>query len=109
MKLERINPLFHAGIDLILAMPIHSIKNGMNGTSSDGRSQGIWPMIVIIGSFTAGRCLLMWLGEQITEFGIETAYPSFCSSVSCRASEQPLKMFQAHLRVAAPWWALLLL
>lgn len=31
---------------------------------------GIWPVIVIIASFTAGSCLLMWMGEQITEFGI---------------------------------------
>lgn len=41
-------------------------RNGLleaNGT-------GIWPAIVIIASFTAGSCLLMWMGEQITEFGI---------------------------------------
>ncbi len=31
---------------------------------------GIMPAIVIIASFTAGSCLLMWMGEQITEFGI---------------------------------------
>ena len=31
---------------------------------------GIWPAIVIILTFTAGSALIMWLGEQITEFGI---------------------------------------
>ena len=31
---------------------------------------GVWPAIVIIITFTAGSSLLMWLGEQITEFGI---------------------------------------
>ena len=31
---------------------------------------GIWPAIVIVMSFTAGAVFLMWLGEQITEFGI---------------------------------------
>lgn len=31
---------------------------------------GIWAAIVIILSFTAGSAFLMWLGEQITEFGI---------------------------------------
>ncbi len=31
---------------------------------------GIWEAIVIILTFTAGSALIMWLGEQITEFGI---------------------------------------
>jgi len=30
----------------------------------------VWAAIVIILTFTAGSALLMWLGEQITEFGI---------------------------------------
>ncbi len=32
--------------------------------------EGVLPAIVVIISFTAGASLLMWLGEQITEFGI---------------------------------------
>ncbi len=31
---------------------------------------GIWQAIVIVLTFTAGSALIMWLGEQITEFGI---------------------------------------
>ena len=31
---------------------------------------GIWPAFVIIFAFTAGSAFLMWLGEQITEFGV---------------------------------------
>jgi len=31
---------------------------------------GIWQAIVIILTFTAGSALIMWLGEQISEFGI---------------------------------------
>jgi preprotein translocase subunit SecY len=33
-------------------------------------SSGVWEACVIIISFTAGSALLMWMGEQITEFGI---------------------------------------
>ena len=33
-------------------------------------SEGIWPALVIVVSFTAGAVFLMWLGEQITEFGV---------------------------------------
>ena len=32
--------------------------------------QGFWPACVIILAFTAGSSVVMWLGEQITEFGI---------------------------------------
>jgi preprotein translocase subunit SecY len=31
---------------------------------------GIWEAIVVILTFTAGSALIMWLGEQISEFGI---------------------------------------
>ena len=31
---------------------------------------GVWPAIVVILVFTAGSAFTMWLGEQITEFGI---------------------------------------
>lgn len=33
-------------------------------------NDGIWAAIVIVVSFTVGSVFLMWLGEQITEFGV---------------------------------------
>ena len=33
-------------------------------------AEGIWPAVVIVTAFVAGSAFLMWLGEQITEFGI---------------------------------------
>ena len=33
-------------------------------------NEGFWAGLVIVVSFTAGAVFLMWLGEQITEFGI---------------------------------------
>ena len=33
-------------------------------------NEGVWAAVVIIVSFTAGAVFLMWLGEQITEFGV---------------------------------------
>ena len=32
--------------------------------------QGIWPALVIIVSFVAGSSFVMWLGEQVNEFGV---------------------------------------
>ena len=31
---------------------------------------GVWPFLVIVISFIAGSAFVMWMGEQITEFGI---------------------------------------
>ena len=33
-------------------------------------TQGVWPAVVIVVAFTAGSAFVMWLGEQITEFGV---------------------------------------
>ena len=40
------------------------------GLIEAGSINGIWVGIVIVMSFTAGSAFLMWLGEQITEFGV---------------------------------------
>ena len=42
------------------------MKNNMGILTSDG----IWAALVIIVSFVAGSSFVMWMGEQITEFGI---------------------------------------
>ena len=33
-------------------------------------SESVWAALVIIVSFIAGSCFVMWMGEQMTEFGI---------------------------------------
>ena len=40
------------------------------GLIDTGNIPGWWAAIVIILTFTAGSAFIMWLGEQITEFGI---------------------------------------
>ena len=42
------------------------MKNSMNILTSESA----WAAIVIVVSFIAGSCFVMWMGEQITEFGI---------------------------------------
>ena len=36
----------------------------------NANATGIWPALVIIVSFVAGSSFVMWMGEQITEFGV---------------------------------------
>ena len=78
------------------------IKN--NGLlMSDGT--GIWPAIVIIATFTAGSALLMWLGEQITEFGIGNGISIilFVSIVS-RFPNGLAGMVSKTIATPSNWW-----
>lgn len=89
------------------------IKNGTNGISmldiEAGASQ-IWPAIIIIASFTAGSCLLMWMGEQITEFGIGNGISIilFVSIVS-RFPDQLATSIREVQSGQSLWWAQILL
>lgn len=41
-----------------------------NNNLLNGDVSAVWTGVVVIATFAAGSALLMWLGEQITEFGI---------------------------------------
>ena len=65
-KIAAITRYTTVGIALIQAFGYYTMINyyGVLEVS------GVWPAIVIIAAFTAGSAFVMWLGEQITEFGI---------------------------------------
>ena len=56
-------------IALIQGFGYYSLINSYGLVETDGMN-GIWVAVVIVMSFTAGSAFLMWLGEQITEFGV---------------------------------------
>jgi len=71
---------------------------------------GVWEAIVIIMTFTAGSALVMWMGEQITEFGIGNGISIilFASIIS----RFPANIITAITNIAAgslAWWAYLLM
>ena len=69
-KLEAITRYATVGIAIIQAFGYYTLlRVGSNGNSLL-TVRGVWPAFVIIGAFVAGSAFLMWLGEQITEFGI---------------------------------------
>ena len=83
------------------------IKN--NGLlTTDGT--GVWAAIVIIMTFTSGSALIMWLGEQITEFGIGNGISIilFASIIS----RFPSSIIQTVSNVAGgtlAWWVAVLM
>ncbi len=68
-KIASITRYTTVAIALLQGFGYYSLVNSY-GLVNGGALPGIWVGIVIILSFTAGSAFLMWLGEQITEFGI---------------------------------------
>ena len=83
------------------------IKN--NGLlTADG--SGIWPAIVIIMTFTAGSALIMWLGEQITEFGIGNGISIILfASIVSRFPSSAISTISGIGAGTIAWWAALLI
>ena len=70
-KIARITRYTTVGLGLLMGWAYYMMLNNYSAQGFSIITQtGILPAIVIILAFTAGSALVMWLGEQITEFGI---------------------------------------
>ena len=67
-KIERITRYTTGALGLLLGFGYFTIVRNA-GMLVEGGSNFL-PALVIILAFTAGSCVVMWMGEQITEFGI---------------------------------------
>lgn len=67
-KIASITRYATIGIGLLQGFAYYVLIKNNSLLTSEG--SGLWAAIVIVLTFTAGSALLMWLGEQITEFGI---------------------------------------
>ena len=65
-QIERITRYTTLGIGLLQGSGYYMLlrANSLLSTTQ------VWPALVIIITFTAGSVFVMWLGEQVTEFGI---------------------------------------
>ena len=70
-KIARITRYTTVGLGLLMGWAYYSM---LNNYSAQGftiiTADGFLPALVIVLAFTAGSGLVMWLGEQITEYGI---------------------------------------
>ena len=79
-------------------------NNGMLNTT------GVWPGIVIVMTFTAGSALLMWLGEQITEFGVGNGISMILfASIVSRFPTGIANMFSNISMGTTTWYAVVLM
>ena len=68
-KIASITRYTTVAIALVQGLGYYSLVNSY-GLVNGGELNKFWVGTVIVLSFTAGSAFLMWLGEQITEFGI---------------------------------------
>ena len=83
------------------------IKN--NGLLA-ANATGIWSAIVIVLTFTSGSALIMWLGEQITEYGIGNGISMILfASIIARLPVSIVQSIRNIVIGSLQWWVLVLM
>ena len=108
-KIASITRYATVGIGLLMGFAYFMLIRN-NGLLDPEAQNSIWAAIVIILTFTSGSALIMWLGEQITEFGIGNGISIilFASIVS----RLPSSIFTTIRNVstgALQWWVAVLM
>lgn len=107
-KLASITRYTTVGIGLVMGIAYYTLMSNQSLLTSDGT--GVWPAIVIIMTFMAGSALIMWMGEQITEFGIGNGISIILfASIVARFPSSLWTMVTNVGNGSLAWWALLLL
>ena len=103
-KIARISRYTTVGLGLLMGWAYYTMLNNYSSSSfSIITQEGFLPALVIILAFTAGSTVVMWLGEQITEFGIGNGISMilFANIVS------GLPRMVGNL-IAMSWWQILI-
>ena len=107
-KIASITRYATVAIGLLQGFAYYMLIKNNNMLNAD--AQGIWSAIVIILTFTSGSALIMWLGEQINEFGIGNGISMilFASIIS----RLPTSLITTVRNITAgnlQWWLALLM
>ena len=93
-------------IGLIQGFAYYMLIKSYNVLTDDG----IWAAIVIILTFTSGSALIMWLGEQITEFGVGNGISIILfASIISRFPTDLINMISGVIANPNTWWITLLM
>ena len=108
-KIASITRYATVGIGLLMGFAYYMLMKN-NGLLAAGYEKNALAAVVVILTFTSGSALIMWLGEQITEFGIGNGISIilFASIVS----RLPVSIINTIRNVAAgslPWWVAVLM
>ena len=107
-KIASITRYSTVAIGILQGLGYYVLLRNNSLLTTDGRS--VWAAIIIIATFTAGSALLMWLGEQITEFGIGNGISIilFVSIIS-RFPNTIISAVNSIRNTPGDWWIYLLM
>ena len=109
-KINNITRYSTVGIALLQGFGYYMLlRNNSMGAQPLLSETGVWQAIVIILTFTAGSALVMWMGEQITEFGIGNGISMILfASIVSRFPTQIITSITNIGNGTLSWWAYLL-
>ncbi len=103
-KIASITRYATVGIALLQGFAYYMLIKTNSLLTPDGT--GIWAAIVIIATFCAGSALIMWLGEQITEFGIGNGISIILfASIVSRFPSSIIATISGVSGGTVAWWA----
>ena len=107
-KLEKVTRYSTIGIGALQGYGFYVLIS--NNNMLDPSATGFWVPIVIVATFMTGSALLMWMGEQITEFGIGNGISVilFVSIVS-RYPTHLATMVRSVINAPSSWWIYVLM
>ena len=106
-KIASITRYATVAIGLLQGFAYYMLIKNNNMLNAD--AQGIWSAIVIILTFTSGSALIMWLGEQITEYGIGNGISMILfASIISRLPTSVITSIRNISTGSLEWWVALL-
>ena len=107
-KIASITRYATVGIALLQGFAYYVLIKNNSLLTTDG--SGVWAAIVIVMTFTAGSALIMWLGEQITEFGIGNGISMILfASIVSRFPTSAISTVSGVANGTVAWYAALLI
>ena len=107
-KIASITRYSTVGIGLLQGFAYYMLLKNQNGILTE-QGMGIWGAIVIILTFTSGSALIMWLGEQITEFGVGNGISIILfASIISRLPSAITTTITSVVNGSLAWWAAIL-
>ena len=107
-KIASITRYATVGIGLLMGFAYYMLMKNNNLLDTSARDS-VWAAIIIILTFTSGSALIMWLGEQITEFGVGNGISIILfASIISRFPNSVITTIQNVVNGSLTWWAALL-
>jgi preprotein translocase subunit SecY len=105
-KIASITRFVTVGLGILMGLAYYTTLHAAGLVTPDN----IFTAIVIILTFTAGTAFIMWLGEQVTEFGIGNGISIILfASIVSRGPSMISSAYQGLTSGAMQWWQIILI